>query len=163
VKSEDAEALKERFANIAITGARTSLQYCLMNQFAGAGSNSQCLFRALWIMLATSATVQDSKLANAETSLDTMTGGVISAVKERMSLTLPSKNFANKAAECGLLAPPSGRSRQLTLLHRVFESSASFMVTDQYWVNLRLKVRRTLFIANCSRHWRRTTWVRVAR
>jgi len=139
---------KEWLVSSAMIGARTLL-HCFTSH-DGAGSNSQCLSGAFWIMLAASSEVQGSKLANSGTSLGTMIGGARSAVRERMSLTLPSKNSANAAAECGLHTPPPGRSRQFTLLDSVFESLLSCMVVDQYSVNLRLKARRCL--ANCSRH-----------
>jgi len=51
-------------------------------------------------------------MANSGTSLGTMIGAAMSAVRERMLLTLPSKNSANAAAECGLHTPPPGRSRR---------------------------------------------------
>ena len=73
-------------------------------------------------MLAAYSEVQGSKLASVGTALGTLIGGAMSAVRERMSLTLPSKNSANDAAECGLHTPPSGRSIQFTLLQclRIF-------------------------------------------
>ena len=75
-------------------------QHCLISH-VGAGSSSHCLLGALRIMQATSSVVHGSKLSNAGTFLGTMVGGATFAVRERISSTLPSKNFVNTAAECG--------------------------------------------------------------